>query len=342
MPSMPPLEGAQPPLPEPPPIVAWGEPSRIDWRSWLARREVIVLFILVAGSVIFNLTHRSYLTGDNIVSILSNVAVVAIISIAMTMVIVTGGIDVSVGSMLALCMLVSATTMAAGGDLAVALLVSLGLGLLVGLINGAIVAFGRIHPIIVTLGTLNIIRAVHIQILGPRWITPPPVAHNLALGTFIGWPIPWWLAVLFCVLFSSFLARRPLGRHIYAIGGNAEAARLAGVNVRGVTIFVYAMTGMLVGLAAVIQLGQSGTVQPNAGVGLELQVIAATVIGGTSILGGKGTVVGAVLGALLVEAVHNALITIGNLGLIEGLIIGVLILIAVGFDVIQNRKAVRT
>jgi ribose/xylose/arabinose/galactoside ABC-type transport system permease subunit len=336
--SMPPLKTAEPPLAKPLP----GKPGRIDWRYWLARREVIVLLILVAGSVIFNFTHRSYLTGDNIISILSNVSVVAIVSIGMTMVIVTGGIDVSVGSMLALCMLMSAETMVAGGGLVVALLVSLGVGLLVGLINGAIVAFGRIHPIIVTLGTLNIIRAVHIQILGPQWITPPPGAHDLALGRLIGWPIPWWLTVLLCVLFSLFLGRRPLGRHIYAIGGNTEAARLAGVNVRGVIIFVYAMTGMLVGLAAVIQLGQSGTVQPNAGLGLELQVIAATVIGGASILGGKGTVVGAVLGALLVEAVHNALITIGNLGLIEGLIIGMLILIAVGVDVIQNRRAIRT
>lgn len=317
------------------------KPGWIDWRYWLARREVIVLLILFAGSIIFNFTHHSYLTRDNIVSVLSNVSVVAIISIGMTMVIVTGGIDVSVGSMLALCMLMSAKTMVAGGGLIGALLVSLGVGLLAGLINGAIVAYGRIHPIIVTLGTLNIIRAVHIQILGPQWITPPPAAHSLALGAFIGWPIPWWLAVLLTVLFSLFLARRPLGRHIYAIGGNTEAARLAGVNVLGVIVFVYAMTGMLVGLAAVIQLGQSGTVQPNAGLGLELQVIAATVIGGTSILGGKGTVVGAVLGALLVEAVHNALITIGNLGLIEGLIIGALILIAVGVDVIQNRRAIR-
>jgi rhamnose transport system permease protein len=335
---MPPLKTAESPLAKPQP----GEPSRIDWRYWLARREVIVFLILVAGSVVFNFTHRSYLSGDNIVSILSNVAVVAIGSIGMTMVIVTGGIDVSVGSMLALCMLMSAKTAVAGGGLVVALLVSLGVGLLAGLINGAIVAFGRIHPIIVTLGTLNIIRAVHIQILGPQWITPPPAAHAMALGRFLGWPIPWWLTVLLCVVFSLFLARRPLGRHIYAIGGNTEAARLAGVNVLGVIIFVYAMTGMLVGLAAVIQLGQSGTVQPNAGLGLELQVIAATVIGGTSILGGKGTVVGAVLGALLVEAVHNALITIGNLGLIEGLIIGLLILIAVGVDVIQNRRAIRT
>jgi ribose/xylose/arabinose/galactoside ABC-type transport system permease subunit len=314
--------------------------KRIDWRYWLARREVIVLLILVGGSIIFNFTHHSFLTGDNVVTILSNVAVVAIISIGMTMVIVTGGIDVSVGSMLALCMLMSAKTMVAGGNLVLALLVALGVGLLVGLINGAIVAFGRIHPIIVTLGTLNIIRAVHIQILGPQWITPPPVAHALALGRFFDWPVPWWLTILLCVLFGLFMGRRPLGRHVYAIGGNTEAARLAGVNVRGVIIFVYAMTGMLVGLAAVIQLGQSGTVQPNAGLGLELQVIAATVIGGTSILGGKGTIVGAVLGALLVEAVHNALITIGNLGLIEGLIIGALILIAVGVDVIQNRRAI--
>ena len=138
------------------------------------------------------------------------------------------------------------------------------------------------------------------------------------------------LIVLFAALFLYFSLNAPnfLGAYnIYSVVQN------------GVIIFVYAMTGMLVGLAAVIQLGQSGTVQPNAGLGLELQVIAATVIGGTSILGGKGTVVGAVLGALLVEAVHNALITIGNLGLIEGLIIGVLILIAVGFDVIQNRRA---
>lgn len=318
------------------------KPGWIDWRYWLARREVIVLLILFAGSIIFNFTHHSYLTRDNIVSVLSNVSVVAIISIGMTMVIVTGGIDVSVGSMLALCMLMSAKTMVAGGGLVVALLVSLGVGLLMGLINGVIVAYGRIHPIIVTLGTLNVIRAVHIQILGPEWITPPPAAHQLALGAFIGWPIPWWLTVLICILFSLFLARRPLGRHIYAIGGNTEAARLAGVNVLGVIIFVYAMTGMLVGLAAMIQLGQSGTVQPNAGLGLELQVIAATVIGGTSILGGKGTVLGAVLGSLLVETVHNALITIGNLGLIEGLIIGILILIAVGVDVIQNRRAIRT
>lgn len=311
----------------------------IDWRALLLRRETSVLTLTVVGSLIFSLVYPSFLSLGNIQSILSNVAVVAIISIGMTMVIVTGGIDVSVGSMLALCMLMSANAIVAGGNLIVALLAGLGVGLLVGLVNGAIVAYGRIHPIIVTLGTLNIIRAIHIQILGPKWITPAPVAHDLALGTWFGLAIPWWITVLLGIVFTWFLLWRPLGRHIYALGGNSEAVRLAGVNPRHVTIFVYAMIGLLVGLAAVIQLGQSGTVQPNAGTGLELQVIAATVIGGTSILGGRGTVVGSILGALLVETVHNALITIGTIALLEGLIVGILILLAVGLDVLQNRRS---
>src|SRR5438128_11477366 len=122
--------------------------------------------------------------------------------------------------------------MVAGGNLIVALLAALAVGLLCGLFNGSIVAFGRIHPIIVTLGTLNIFRALHIQILGPQWITPPPVARVLALGTALGLPAPWWLAVILGIIASWVLLRRPPGRHVYALGGNAEAAPLAGVDVR--------------------------------------------------------------------------------------------------------------
>jgi ribose/xylose/arabinose/galactoside ABC-type transport system permease subunit len=268
------------------------------------------------------------------------VAAVSIIAIGMTMVIVSGGIDVSVGSILAICMLMAGKVIAAGvNNLLVALLIAVGIGLLAGAINGAIVAFGRIHPIIVTLGMLNIIRALHIWLLGPSWLTPPPVARTLALGTIAGIPIPWLLVILIGILVSIFLARWPAGRAIYALGGNEEAARLAGINIRLVIIFVYATLGLLVGLAALIQLGQSGTVQPNAATGMELEVIAATVIGGTNILGGRGSIVGSILGALLVAAVHNALIAIGTISLLEGLVVGTLIVIAVGIDVLQNRKA---
>jgi rhamnose transport system ATP-binding protein len=310
-------------------------------RPLLTSREFIVLVLLIVGSILFNFTHPTFLSLNNILSILSNVAVVAIISIGMTAVIVTGGIDVSVGSVLALCMLIAAKVIVAGADsLLLVLLVTLVVGLLMGLINGSLVAYGRIHPIIVTLGTLNIIRALHIQILGPQWITPPPVARPLSLGTFLGIPLPFWLVVVLIILVSLFLRHRPLGRYVYALGGNTEAARLAGINIRWTIIFVYAFIGVLIGLAAVIQLGLSGTVQPNAGTGLELQVIAATVIGGTNILGGRGTVIGSLLGALLVETVHNALITIGTIALLEGLVIGVLIILAVSLDFLRNRKAV--
>ena len=308
------------------------------WREIALRRESIVLAILVIGSVLFDLTHPSFLTPQNLEQIFTNVAVVAIISIGMTLVIVTGGIDVSVGSALALCMFAAGKVMVVGGGLVLAILAGLAAGVLVGVLNGTLVAFGRIHPIIVTLGTLNIIRAVHIGVLGKDWLVPPHLAEDLALGTVLGIPNAWLLTMIIAALLTWFVASRPLGRAIYAIGGNAEAARLAGINVPFVTVSVYLLMGLLVGFAAVIQIGQAGTVQPNAGVGLELQAVAATVIGGTSILGGRGTIVGGLLGALLVEAVHNALITVGTIGLLEGLVVGVLILIAVAADVLQHRR----
>jgi ribose/xylose/arabinose/galactoside ABC-type transport system permease subunit len=311
----------------------------LGWLRELAvRRESIVLAILVLGSIGFDFTHPTFLTPGNLEQIFTNVAVVALVSIGMTLVIVTGGIDVSVGSALALCMFAAGKVIIGGGGLVLAIVAALLVGAFVGVLNGTLVAYGRIHPIIVTLGTLNIIRAVHIGVLGKNWLIPPHLAEDLALGTFLGIPNAWWMTMIVAALLTAFVIYRPLGRAIYAIGGNAEAARLAGVNVPLVTVSVYVLMGVLVGFAAVIQLGQAGTVQPNAGTGLELQAIAATVIGGTSILGGRGTIVGGLLGALLVEAVHNALITIGTVGLLEGLVVGALILIAVAADVLQHRR----
>ncbi len=313
-------------------------PAANRLRDLALRRESIVLAILIIGSVAFDLTHPTFLTPSNLEQIFTNVAVVAIVSVGMTLVIVTGGIDVSVGSALALCMYAAGKVMVGGGGLLPAIVAGLVTGIVVGALNGVLVAYGRIHPIIVTLGTLNIFRAIHIGVLGKNWLVPPHVAEDLALGTTLGVPNAWWLTMIIAAVLTCFVVWRPLGRAIYAVGGNTEAARLAGVNVPLVTVAVYALMGVLVGFAAVIQLGQAGTVQPNAGSGLELQAVAATVIGGTSILGGRGTIVGGLLGALLVEAVHNALITIGTVSLLEGLVVGVLILIAVAADVLQHRR----
>ncbi len=330
--------------PEPafaPASLALGNPRgwrAVRLRDIALRRESIVLMILIVGSFAFDIVHPTFLTPANLTQIFTNVAVVALVSIGMTLVIVTGGIDVSVGSALALSMLAAGKVIVAGGGLFLAIVAAIATGGLVGILNGTLVAYGRIHPIIVTLGTLNIIRAVHIGFLGREWLTPPHLAENIALGTLLGIPNAWLLAMVVAGVLTAFITWRPLGRAIYAIGGNAEAARLAGVNVSLVSVFVYVLMGLLVGLAAVIQLGQAGTIQPNAANGLELQAVAATVIGGTSILGGRGTIIGGLLGALLVEAVHNALITIGTVGLLEGLVVGILILVAVAADVLQHRR----
>jgi len=303
-----------------------------------ARREAIVLAILVVGGGIFDVFHPTFLRPANVSQIFADVSVVAIVSIGMTLVILTGGIDVSVGSTLALAMLVSGKVMAAGGGAVPALVAGVALGSAVGALNGVIIAYGNVHPIIVTLGTRNIVRAIHIALLGPAWLTPPPLASGFASSSLLGIPGPWWLVMATAALASGFVALRPVGRSIYAIGGNAEAARLAGIDVSRVTLLVYVVTGALVGLAAFVQLGQSGTIQPNAGANLELVAIAATVIGGTSILGGRGSIVGSLLGAVVVEAVHNALITIGNVALLEGLVVGGFVLIAVGADVLSHRR----
>jgi ribose/xylose/arabinose/galactoside ABC-type transport system permease subunit len=318
------------------PRIAGGARNRL--RDLALRRESIVLAILIVGSALFDFTHPAYLSPANLEQIFTNVAVVALVSIGMTLVIVTGGIDVSVGSALALCMFAAGKVMVGGGGLVLSIVAALVTGAVVGILNGTLVAYGRIHPVIVTLGTLNIIRAVHIDVLGKNWLVPPHLAEDLALGITAGVPNAWWFTMIIAALLTAFVVWRPLGRAIYAVGGNPEAARLAGVNVPLVTVSVYVLMGMLVGFAAVIQVGQAGTIQPNAGSGLELQAVAATVIGGTSILGGRGTIVGGLLGALLVEAVHNALITIGDVGLLEGLVVGVLILIAVAADVLQHRR----
>jgi ribose/xylose/arabinose/galactoside ABC-type transport system permease subunit len=278
----------------------------------------------------------------NLFNILLNVSQVSIVGIGMTLVILTAGIDVSVGSALGVCAVVVGYITLAGMPLPVALVAGIATGAAIGLGNGALIALGRVHPIIITLGTLNILRLISFQLLHGQWLTGiPPTLAYLGHGSLGGLPVAWWMAMALAGAVTFYLGWRRSGRHLYAIGGDAETARLAGVNVRLRTLSVYVMTGALVGLASAIFVGGQGVVQSNVGVGFELQVIAAVVIGGTSILGGKGSVVGTLLGALLVGVIRNALVVADVPPLLEGLVLGVLIIIAVALDVFRRRKESR-
>jgi ribose transport system permease protein len=224
----------------------------------------------------------------------------------------------------------------------VALVVAVAIGLVLGSINGLLVALGGIHPIIVTFGTLNLYRFVALRIFENKQVSGVPSTLQKVggggPGETLGVPNAWWLAMVLGALMWVYMRYLPTGRHWYAIGGDPAAARLAGIKVRTRLVAAYAITGALVGVAGCVFIGSGGLVQQNAGVGLELSVIAAVVIGGTSILGGRGTVLGTLLGALLVGTVTSAITLLGWRSELTELFIGVFILTAVGVDLARARR----
>ncbi len=306
--------------------------------QFFRKREFTVLGLIVVLAIIFSLTTERFLSVSNLTNLLVQLAGTAISAIGMTMVIITGGIDVSVGSILGMSSVVAGKLLMANFPVVVILGAAIATGLLFGFFNGSLVAYGKIPPIIVTLGMLNIIRSLLFQLLGGRWISGvPPAIRVIGLGKWLGIPISMWIALILILFFTYFLNSRPLGRAIYAVGNNIEAARVSGVNLTRTILFVYALTGMLVGFAGLIYVARTGIVQTNTGTGFELEVIAAVVLGGTSILGGKGTIVGSLLGAFLVGIIKNGMVLLNVPALSEGLVIGALILISVVIDVVRAR-----
>src|SRR3954451_19996029 len=301
---------------------------------------ILVLLVLWTG---LSLSTDTFLTASNLSNLLYSVAPVALIGIGMTAVIVTGGIDVSVGSAAAVVMVVVARLIRdSGTGLPAAVLVAVAIGLLLGAFNGVLISFGGIHPIIATFGTLNLFRFLALRLFENKQVTGVPDTFSGigggGAGEAFGVPNAWWVTMLLAALMWVYMRYWATGRHWYAIGNDAAAARLAGIQVRRRLLSAYALTGLFVGLAGCVLIGSGGLVQQNAGSGLELQVIAAVVIGGTSILGGRGTVLGTLLGALLVGTVTSAITLLGWRSELTELFIGLFILVAVGVDLLRERR----
>lgn len=309
----------------------------------LEGQELALLLVLALLWLGLSAGTDTFFTQSNISNLLYSVAPIALIGIGMTAVIVTGGIDVSVGSSAAVVMVVVAKLIRDNGaPLPLALLVALVVGVLLGAVNGLLVAYGRIHPIIVTFGTLNLFRFVALRLFESKQVTGVPDTFSFVgggrSGEAFGVPNAWWLAMVLAALMWCYMRYWATGRHWYAIGNDDAAARLAGIRVRHRVIAAYVLTGALVGLAGCVLIGSGGLVQQNAGSGLELRVIAAVVIGGTSILGGRGTVLGTLLGALLVGTVTSAITLLGWRSELIELFIGAFILVAVGVDLVRERR----
>jgi ribose transport system permease protein len=300
---------------------------------------IIVLLVLFGG---LTLVSDQFLTADNLANLARQVAIFGIIAVGQLLVILTAGIDLSVGSVLGLSGCVTAELLINGVPIPIAILAGILIAVLAGLINGLLVAYANLPPFIVTLGMLGIARGVVLVFTNASTIQPLPESFsNLANGSILGIPNLLWIFAIIVVVVALVLRRTVFGRYVYAIGSNPESARLAGVPVKTMLVAVYSIAGLLAGVGGVLFTSRLNAGIPTAGTGYELNAIAACVIGGASLFGAKGGAFGAATGALIVATLNNG----GNLLAINSfylqIIIGLLILIAVFFDQWRGRLAAR-
>jgi ribose transport system permease protein len=313
-----------------------------SWGSRLVNSQTFwVLLAVIAACIFLSLATNSFATTANLYNITRNVTFVAIIALGMTLVIITGGIDLSVGSVLCLCSMVLAVVMHAGYGIEVGILASLATAILVGGFNGVLIAYLGFPPFVVTLGMLSIARSLAMVVSGNTVVFQFGPDHDLLLSIgggawFFGIANPVVFMVLLALLTGFVLRWTRFGRHVYAIGGNEHAATLTGVPVKPIKVAVYVISALSAGIAGIIQTGWLGAVTTNIGAGMELQVIAAAVIGGANLAGGVGTAFGAIVGAALIEVIRNSLGLLGINAFWQGTFIGGAIVLAVMFDRIRN------
>jgi ribose transport system permease protein len=273
-------------------------------------------------------------------NILEQSSINAIVAVGMTFVIITAGIDLSVGSILAFSGVVMASLLQGGVPIVLALLAGLAVGTVCGLLNGFLVSIGKLPPFIVTLGMMSVARGAALVYTDGRPIsTFEPAFRYLATGKIFFLPMPLLIMLLVYLITHLILTRPKFGLYTYAMGGNEEATRLSGVNVRFHKTMVYALSGLTSAIAAVLLTARLNSAQPIAGMMYELDAIAATVIGGTSLMGGEGTLTGTFIGALIMGVLRNGLNLLGVSSFLQQIIIGLVIIIAVLFDIsIKKQK----
>ncbi|MCM3653934.1 ribose ABC transporter permease RbsC [Metabacillus litoralis] len=290
------------------------------------------LIILV---VIVSILNPSFLEPLNILNLLRQVAINALIAFGMTFVILTGGIDLSVGAILALSSALTAGMMVSGVDPILAIIIGCILGGLMGTVNGLFITKGKMAPFIATLATMTIFRGLTLVYTGGNPITGLGDSYLFQLfgrGYFLGIPVPAITMILAFVFLFIILHKTPFGRKTYAIGGNEKAALISGIKVPKVKIMIYSLSGMLAALAGAILTSRLNSAQPTAGTSYELDAIAAVVLGGTSLSGGKGRIFGTLIGALIIGTLNNGLNLLGVSSFYQMVVKGIVILIAVLLD----------
>lgn len=321
-----------------------GEPPRAGtldtMRSWLKIRELNILSVLILVGIAISIFSPYFLTTNNLMGVFRSFSLVGIMSIGMMLVIITGGIDLSVGSVMGLSSLMTALAFQHGWGPLPAILAGLCAGLIVGAFNGFLITWIQLPPFIATLGTLSIGRGLMYIITKGVPVTPDvPDSFTFIGQGYLGFvPIPVVIMLLLTVCFSILMRRTRFGRHVYATGGNEVAARLSGVRTHRVKFTVYALSGLIAALAGVVSFSRFVSAEPASGFGAELDVIAAAAIGGASLSGGVGSVEGAIIGAALAGIITNGVVLLNIDTYAQQAITGCVILIAVSIDIWRVRR----
>jgi ribose transport system permease protein len=303
-------------------------------RLWSFFRNNIALLALIIVGVVFSITAPNFMTMQNLANIGRQTAVILIMGCGMTMVIVTGNIDLSVSSTLALAPMFTALIITTTGSILLGLVVGLATGLAVGWLNGILRTKGGIPSFLVTLGMMGIVRGIAMLVTGTRPIVIYEELYWRAFGDgdiFGFLPIAIFWTIVAIIVTGIAMRYTTLGRYMYATGGNEEAARFTGVRTHRVMITAFMISGLLAAFAGIVLSSRMHAARPITGEGMELNVIAAVILGGTSLFGGKGTILGTVLGALVIAALNNGLIIVGFGTHVQMVVRGIVIILAVLF-----------
>lgn len=296
-------------------------------------RDAGTLLGMVIIFAVFAMLTPIFLTTPNLLNILQQSSLNACVALGMTLVIISGGIDLSVGPTAAMSAVIGATLLVAGVPVPFAILGAMGVGVVCGLFNGLLVAYAGLQPFIVTLGSLSLHRALALIYTGGNPVFGIPKAfRELTNGVVLGVPTPVVFVAVIAALLWVLLNRSPLGEYLLAVGGNQEAARIAGVPVARTKVAAYMISGVLASVAAMILVGRLGAAEPTLGNLWELDAIAAAAIGGASLMGGKGSIVGTLIGAIILGALRNGLTLMNVQAFYQLLATGIIIIVAMLID----------
>jgi ribose/xylose/arabinose/galactoside ABC-type transport system permease subunit len=307
-------------------------------RNLITSQEGILLIVIIVLMVAVGVTHPNFRAQKNLSDIFQSNAYLAVAAVGTAILIISGNIDISIGSLVGVLSILAGTMVTSGYPVWLSWLVPILVGMIVGAVNGFFVAYLRIPSIVVTLGMLSILKGGLIIVLGGTTITGMPPDFFLAQQDWFGIPTPIWFMIIATIIGMFWMRYSATGRAVYAIGGNAEAARLSGINSRRITMIAFLINGLCVGVCSIMFATQFNSIQASVPVGLELKVITAAVVGGVSILGGTGLIIGATLATILLSAISSAMVFVNISPYWINAVRGTLILVTVLVDIYRRRR----